>query len=290
MRWTAAAWLAGLLPVVGCGTQFYAPPPTVILGVTASQHLVTFHLEDPSTILREVPIGGLAPGEAILGMDVLEQRVHLLGSSSRLYRIEPETARATAVGDPPFVPMLAGTSFGFTAVPVTASQGAFFAIASDTGQLLFLDADTATVTQHVQLGGVGGGSSPPRLVGLANDPAGPGWFVAIDADLDRFVAIAPDGMLFDAGPGLGRIPSDALGLDDGLPGGRVRYGGLATPLSSPPALERVLLAVVAAAGDTGSELIVFAPYLGFPGSVARGRLSLGRVGTPEALLHVAFWD
>jgi hypothetical protein len=86
-----------------------------VVAATESNRLVTMLSTSPGNIQRDVPITRLAAGDQIVALDVRPQTGQLygLGSSSRIYVINPLTGEAAQVGAQPFTPTLAGTSFGF---------------------------------------------------------------------------------------------------------------------------------------------------------------------------------
>jgi hypothetical protein len=120
------------------------PPPAarVFFGVDEAGMLVRFEETAPDKATAK-PITGLLLNERILGIDFRPSNKLLygLGSSSRLYKIDPETAAASAIGMKPFTPALAGQSFGFDFDP--ASDGA--RVHSDVDQDMTLDPDLGTV-------------------------------------------------------------------------------------------------------------------------------------------------
>lgn len=114
MRLRAAitcALTAALLGAVGTGT---AGAAQLIYGTTEGDRLVTFRSSSPGNIERSVPITGVAEAEDIVGLDVRPATGELygLGTSNVIYRIDPSSGAATAVGGA-FVPSLSGENFGF---------------------------------------------------------------------------------------------------------------------------------------------------------------------------------
>ena len=87
-------------------TAAHAAPPqaTFAYGLTVTNRLVLFNVATPGTILRNVAVTGLAPGDTLLGIDVRPATGQLygLGQSGRLYVIDPVTGVATAVAPPTF--------------------------------------------------------------------------------------------------------------------------------------------------------------------------------------------
>ena len=75
-------------------------------------------------------------------MRPLNGQLYALGKTSRLYVINPRTAAARQVGATPFIPALAGASFGFDFNPTVDR----IRVTSDAEQNLRLNPDDGTVT------------------------------------------------------------------------------------------------------------------------------------------------
>lgn len=114
-----------------------------IYGVTTNNVLVTFHSDSPGAIRHAVPIAGLQPSEQILAIDKRPKTNQLygLGSTSRIYVINPTSGSTVALGSP-FSPALAGGQFGFDFNPVVDRVR----IVSDGRQNLRLNPDDGAVT------------------------------------------------------------------------------------------------------------------------------------------------
>ncbi|HEY8548789.1 MAG TPA: DUF4394 domain-containing protein [Vicinamibacterales bacterium] len=126
---------------------------TTLYGVTQTNQLVRFHSAAPATVLATTPITGLQAAENVLGIDRRPStgELYLLGSTSRLYRLDPATGQATEVGTEPFTPSLSGTEFAFDFDPVAD----VIRVVSDTGQNLRLNPDTGAAA------GTDTGINPP---------------------------------------------------------------------------------------------------------------------------------
>ena len=147
------------IPAVAlAGERFYA--------VDEANRLVTFSSDAPRAISRS-RITGLAAGEQVLGLDVRPAtgQLYALGSTARLYRIDPATRAATAVGPGPFAPGLDGERFGFDFNPtvdrirLTSNRGQNVrlhpdtgAVAATDGRLAYAAADAAAGTAPVVVG------------------------------------------------------------------------------------------------------------------------------------------
>jgi hypothetical protein len=90
-----------------------------------------------------VPITGLQAGEGILGIDLRPStgQLYALGSTSRLYTINPATGAATQVGSAGAF-TLSGTFFGFDFNPSVDR----IRVVSDTGQNIRLNPNDGTLT------------------------------------------------------------------------------------------------------------------------------------------------
>ena len=113
-----------------------------IYGLTTSDRLIRFSSGDACST-SDVKITGLAANESLLGIDVRPATGQLygLGSTSRVYTIDPSTGAATPVGTTAFTPALSGSSFGFDFNPTVDR----IRVVSNTGQNLRLNPVTGTV-------------------------------------------------------------------------------------------------------------------------------------------------
>jgi hypothetical protein len=86
-----------------------------MLGLTTENELIRFDSDNPGATSAPVAVTGLQAGETLLGVDYRPATGQLfgLGSSNRVYTVNPLTGAAAAVGSGPFTPALAGTAFGF---------------------------------------------------------------------------------------------------------------------------------------------------------------------------------
>lgn len=114
-----------------------------IQAITTGNVLIRFNAGQPAKLLASQPLKGLQAGETLLGIDyrIAKGQLYGLGSSGRLYRINTDTAMATAVGAPlPFG--LTGSEFGVDFNPtvdrlrVVSNSGMNFRIHPDTGALV----------------------------------------------------------------------------------------------------------------------------------------------------------
>jgi Ca2+-binding RTX toxin-like protein len=199
----------------------HAAPPqaTFAYGLTAGNGLVLFNVATPGTILRSVAITGLQPGETIVGIDVRPATGQLygVGSTSRVYVIDPVTGAATAVGAGPFSPTLSGTAFGVDFNPVVDR----IRVVSNTGQNLRLNPDNGAVAGNDST--LNGSATTAVGAAYANNVAGSTTTTLydIDAVADQLVIQNPpnNGTLVVVGAGLGVNTDDRVGFDIATVGG-----------------------------------------------------------------------
>jgi hypothetical protein len=172
----------------------------------------------PGTSQGGTPITGLQPAEFIEGLALrpATNGLYLVGSSGRLYRLNPATAAATQVG-PPFVPALAGTEFG-----VGFDNADHLRVVSNTGQNLEIDPTTGAVTVDTPLAFAPGdpnAGQTPQVSAIAFDPLhGGDTAYAID---DHFGLVrlgsttASDGLLHTLAAGVGPFVGFAISRETG---------------------------------------------------------------------------
>jgi hypothetical protein len=173
--------------------------PETVYAVTTSNKLLRFNSNTPGAIISTLPITGLEAGEIVEGIDFRPAtgQLYALGSTSRLYVINPFTGAATQVGSGTFSPALSGTDFGFDFNP-TADR---IRVVSDTEQNLRLNPNTGAV------GVVDSALNPPGNVvaaAYANNFAGASSspLFDIDSNSDLLLIQNPpnDGVLSAVGP------------------------------------------------------------------------------------------
>jgi len=191
-------FVLNVLPVPTTGTILYVGPGNVLINVTPAQ---------PNVILSAIGLKSLQPGENILAVDYQASTKDLfaIGSSSRLYRIDPQTGECSDVSSFPFK---AGTDFGMDVDPVANR----IRVLTNADENFTLD----------PLGGpesVDGALNPanPNLVACAytNNFAGAGSTVlyAIDSVSDTLVTVSPAAGTVAAVGALGVDTSAAAGFD-----------------------------------------------------------------------------
>lgn len=249
----------GLL-VTGIILASYAPlRAELVYAVTVDQNLISFDSSSPSTILSASGLTGLGGGEVVRSMDFdASGNLYVLGSSSRLYAVNPATGIATPVGPGPFSPLLSGTTFGMS---YNAANGQMH-IVSDLDQSLRLNPVLGTVAGvdpvvAYAVGDVNFGLNPV-ISGLAISGNS---FYAIDSTLNTLATLDPTtGGLTTRGP-LGVDISRFNGFDIspfsgiGLLGSPATSGGLAADLWTMN-LASGQLTLVGHIGDPGDNYLV----------------------------------
>ncbi len=237
--------VTAILCAAGLGQAGKADAAELFYGVDTSNRLVAFNSTSPNAISR-VSFTGLPAGEQIVGLDVrpLDRQLFGMSSASRLYRITP-TGSVTVVGTAPFVPPLAGTSFGFDFNPTVDR----IRVTADTRQNLRLHPDTgATAAVDGALtyaSGDAGAGSTPRVVGSAytNSVAGATstTLFALDAGRDVLAIQNPPnaGTLVSVGS-LGVNAGDNAGFDISAVDG-VAYAALQVASNVSSSLYRINL-------------------------------------------------
>jgi hypothetical protein len=216
-----ASWPAGRAARLAAAPAGGAP--TRLYGVTTANLLVQFTAAAPGTFDGSTAITGLQPAEVIRGIDVRPATGQLfaLGSTSRLYLVNPATGAATLVGGGPFTPTLSATELGVDFNPVADR----LRVVTAAEQNLRLNPATAAVVVDSALNPAG------TVVAAAYDRnrlgAGATTLFGIDSAADQLVQIggsdgvpsANNGVVTSLGP---------LGVDTGpLAGFDIAPGGQA---------------------------------------------------------------
>ena len=288
--------LALVLVALGCssgggsggGSQ---PQPSLATGsafaVTASGRLITFDVTAPGQVRTSQMINGLAAGETILGADIRPhtEKLFVLGSSGRVYRVDAVNANAILVVGP-ITPALSGSAFGFEVDPLADRMR----ITSDLDQNLSLSFQSGTAATDANLAydpGDPNFGSDPEVAALAHtnafDATAATTLYGIDSTLDVLVRIGSvDGSPQPPGSGLLHTIG-ALGLDVSsaaafdIVGGGTAIAALAAPGALDSQLYRIDLGTGAAtligtvgAGEVIVAIAVDAPT--FHGLNTAGRL------------------
>ncbi|RZK32816.1 MAG: DUF4394 domain-containing protein [Hymenobacter sp.] len=147
--------------------------------LSATNQLLQFNANNVTAAPTPVAITGLQTGERILSVDYRPATGQLygLGSTSRLYIINPTTGVARPVGSGPFSPALNGTSATIDFNPTVDR----LRLVSNTGQNLRLNPETgAVMTSDGTINGVTGATI--SAVAYTNPVAGASTTVLYDID------------------------------------------------------------------------------------------------------------
>jgi hypothetical protein len=219
------------------------PQPSLATGtafaVTESGRLISFDVTAPGQLRTTQLINGLAAGETVLGADIRphSEKLFVLGSTGRVYRVDGKTANAIFVVGP-ISPALSGSSFGFEVDPVADQMR----ITSDLDQNLSLGFQSATAATDANLAydvGDPNFGADPEVVALAHsnafDAAAATTLYGIDTTLDVLVRVGsvdgspqpPDSGLLTTIGALGVDASSAAAFD--IVGGGTAIAALAAP-------------------------------------------------------------
>ncbi|MEG4116516.1 DUF4394 domain-containing protein [Microcoleus sp. N9_B4] len=93
------------------------PPParTTAYALTPANRIVGFSLSNPGSVISDLPVTGLQAGESLLGIDYRPANgvLYGVGSSNRLYTVNPMTGEASPVGNGEFAVPLTPGAAGF---------------------------------------------------------------------------------------------------------------------------------------------------------------------------------
>ncbi len=139
-RWIRFAVLASSFCVGLAAVPAHA---ATAYGLTNANQLIVFDTGAPGTVLATFAITGLQPGESVLGIDVRPAtgQLYALGSTSRLYVVNPLTGAARQIGTGTLSTGLQGSAFGFDFNPTVDR----IRVVSDAEQNLRLHPDTGAV-------------------------------------------------------------------------------------------------------------------------------------------------
>ncbi|MEG4799477.1 DUF4394 domain-containing protein [Microcoleus sp. ARI1-B5] len=212
------------------------PPRTTAYGLTPDNRIVGFSLSNPGSVISDFPVTGLQAGESLLGIDYRPANgvLYGVGSSNRLYTVNPRTGEASQVGSGEFAVPLTPGAAGFDFNPTVdrirfvnqAGQNA--RLNPDTGAIV----DFNTSTAGIQLDGNltyaaadrNSGSSPAGVgAAYTNNFAGATstTLFVLDSNADVLVRQDPpnNGVLNTIGS-LGVDATSVLGFDIRSIGGR----------------------------------------------------------------------
>jgi len=149
----------------------------MIYAVDTGNNLINFWSDTPGNIENSYNITGLQLSEEIRGIDFWGGKIYGLGSSSRLYTIDPNTGAATQVGSGQFSPLLNGQTFGFDNGPL----GVQSVSGLSGGQNLRVDRTTGAATLLPAVAYAAGDpffGQSPRVDALAYDGVSGIWYAS----------------------------------------------------------------------------------------------------------------
>ena len=181
----------------------------MIYAVDQFNNLFNFYSDNPAQLIDVHYITGVQSGEEIRGIDYWNGTIYGLGSSSRLYSLNPNTGAATQVGSGQFNPLLNGQTFGVDNGP------AGFLITSGNGQSLLISRSTGVAIGGPALSYAAGdllAGQTPRVDALAYDDLTGIWYAGdtLHKTLARF---NPSTDLLTTIGMMGIWPSKDNGLD-----------------------------------------------------------------------------
>jgi hypothetical protein len=232
-------------------------------GLTTTNQLIVFDVDNPGALLAQVPVTGLAPGDSLVGIDFgpFDVQLYGVGQSGRLYIVNPISGLARVMGAGPWN-ALTGTEFAVDFHPGLNRVR----VMSDADINLTIDAATGVVTTETPLN-----PANPSIGGAAYAQFGingPRLYV-IDTATDRlgYLDMPSDGTITDNGP-LGVDVTDVAGFD--MTVGNTMYAALT--VGGVPTLYRIF--------SIGPTLTPLGPIAG--GTPLRGLAVLSR--------HVTMWS
>lgn len=165
--------------VDGAGNRWGCNNSNTTFYALAGSQLDKFNTRHPDSPMSTATISGLQSGESILAIDFRPATGQLygLGSSSRIYVINPETGAARMIGMTPFTPALSGSVAGFDFNPTVDR----IRLVTSTGQNLRLNPETGAVAA-TDLGINGAAGAMISGVAYTNNKAGNTTTVLYDID------------------------------------------------------------------------------------------------------------
>jgi hypothetical protein len=246
---TCAAALAG--PSAGQAAE-------AIYAVTDQAHLVSVNSSNPTALLTDRSIAGLAAGERIIGLDIrpANDELYALASTGRVLTVNRTTGRAAALTSAPFA--LAGTRFGFDFNPTSDR----IRVVSDADQNLRINPDNGNVIAAdgpiaYAAGDANAGRAPDAVASAYSNNvrfANATELFALDVAQDVLALQNPpnSGTLTTRGP----LGVDATDAQFDIASDGVAYAALSTAGQPAGALYRVNLSTGAAAPVPGPHATI----------------------------------
>lgn len=166
------------MPVV---PETLIPGPDVnFYALTSDNKILSLNAKSPSSITAQVNIAGLQAGETVLGIDFRPAtgELYAVGSTSRIYVINPKTGAARAISTTPFTPAINGTSVAFDFNPTVDR----IRLVTSNGQNLRLNPETGAV--QIEDGAINGApGAKVSSVAYTMNKAGAATTVLFDIDV-----------------------------------------------------------------------------------------------------------
>jgi hypothetical protein len=256
MRGNLAVALVGLTTLV-CTPANAAHE--MIYAVDTGDNLINFWSDAPANILNSFNITGLQLSEEIRGIDYYNGTIYGLGSSSRLYMIDPNTGAATQVGAGQFVPLLNGQTFG-----VDNGPGGFQVVSGlGGGQNLLVNRATGVAALQPALHYAAGDpffGVSPRVDALAYDGVTGKWYAG-DTLQNTLALFDPTTGVLNTINMLGIDPSRFNGMDNS-PFTGIMYMGTPAASSDPQAnlywIDKVtgMASLIGQIGQPGDDYLI----------------------------------
>lgn len=157
--------------VPGPDQNFYA--------LTNDNKILLLNAKSPSSVTSQVTIAGLQSGETILGIDFRPAtgELYAVGSTSRIYVINPKTGTSRSISPAPFTPAINGASVAFDFNPTVDR----IRLVTSNGQNLRLNPETGTV--QIEDGAINGAAGAKvSSVAYTMNKAGAATTVLFDID------------------------------------------------------------------------------------------------------------
>ena len=119
MRPLATLRTLALAAALGLCAPAAASAAEQLAGLTEDNQILLFRSDSPGNLQGALTVSGLQTGETLVGIGWADGigRMYGLGSTNRVYIINPVTGAATPVSNTPFSPPLNGASFAFAIDP-----------------------------------------------------------------------------------------------------------------------------------------------------------------------------
>jgi len=158
MRPLATLRTLALAAALGLCAPAAASAAEQLAGLTEDNQILLFRSDSPGNLQGAITVSGLQTGETLVGIGWLDStgRLYGLGSTNRVYVINPLTGAATPLSNTPFSPPLNGATFAFAIDPWSQQARSY----SSTAQNLRISVINGQVA----------GVDPP----FAYDPSDPG--------------------------------------------------------------------------------------------------------------------